>query len=241
MESTIQTRKKAQLPGVWRYEAISMRARRPLAIAAALAGAASLAAPAALAADQSVVARIDNTFSPRLVAVRPGEKVTFTNQGGDHNVVWNDGGAPPQPPSAVPPDQWPAGGVSRTFTRPGRHRYYCEAHASPSGDFGMVGYVYVNAAGLLPPVVSGLTASGTRRGARIAFRASRAGTATATFLRRVGRRYVRRFAASFPARRGANSRRFARGLPMGAYRVEVVLTDANRLRSDKRTRAFAVR
>ncbi len=201
----------------------------------------ALAAPTALAADRSVVARTDNTFSPRSVAVKPGEKVTVTNQGGDHNVVWNDGGAPPQPASAVPPDEWPAGGVSRTFTRPGKYRYYCEAHAAPTGDFGMVGYVYVNAAGVLPPTIGGLTAAGTRTGVRLRFRSSRAGTARASFLRRAGRRFVRRGSATFPARRGANSKRVARRLAPGTYRVELVVTDASGLRSNKRTRTFAVR
>lgn len=219
---------------------MTMLARRLLPLAA-VAAAVAVAVPAALADDQSVVATIGNSFSPRNVAVKPGETVTVTNQGGDHNVVWNDGGAPRQPASAVPPEEWPAGGVTRTFSRSGKYRYYCEAHAAPTGSFGMVGYVYVNAAGALPPTVNGLTASGNRMGVRIGFRASRAGTARATFLRRVGRRYLRRWTSVIAARRGVNSRRIARRVPMGTYRVEVVLTDANRLRSDKRTRTFVVR
>src|SRR5688500_3873408 len=209
-----------------------------LVLAVAVAGV--LAAPA-LAADQAVVAKLDNTFAPRKVALTPGETVTFTNQGGDHNVVWNDGGAPKQPSTPVPPDQWPAGGVSRTFTTSGAYRYYCEAHADATDDFGMVGYVYVNAAGLLPPTLSSLTAVGTRTGVRVGFRASRPGSAKATFFRRVGRRFVRRWASTIAARQGANSKRIARTLTAGTYRVGVVLTDANGLKSDKRTKTFTVR
>jgi len=217
-----------------------MPARRVIAATAAVA-AAALAAPAAVAEDRSVRATFDDTFVPREVAVKPGETVTVTNAGGEHNVAWNDGGMRPTPSTAVEPDGWPAGGVARTFTRTGRYRYYCELHATPSGDFGMVGYVHVNAAGLLPPVVSRLTATANRGGVRVGWRSSRAGTARATFLRRVGRRFVRSWVSSFAARRGVNSRRVARRLRPGAYRVELIVTDANRLRSRKRTRPFAVR
>lgn len=215
-----------------------MRARRLLVLAAL--GALAAAATPVLAADRSVVALPDNTFAPRQVAVKPGETVTFTNRGGDHNVVWNDG-APAQPAQAVPPEQWPAGGVSRTFARTGRYRYYCELHAGRTGEFGMVGYVHVNAAGLLPPVLSSLSAAGTRSGVRLRFRASRAGRVRATIFRRSGRRYVRRATATVPARRGPNSRRVAHRLAPGAYRVTVQLTDRHGLRSAARSRAFAVR
>ena len=220
---------------------MSMRARPGFAfiVLAALA-AAALATPA-LADNQSVVAKVDNVFAPRNVALKPGETVTVTNEGGDHNVVWNDGGAPKQPVNAVPPDQWPAGGVTRTFTRTGKFRFYCEEHASADDDFGMVGYVYVNAAGVLPPTLSALTASATRTGVRVGFRASRAGTAKATFFRKAGRRFVRRWASTIRARQGANSKRIAQTLTPGTYRVDVVLTDANGLKSGKRTKTFTVR
>jgi len=127
-----------------------MYARRSALFAATVAVAA-LAAPSALAESQAVTARIANEFAPARVAVRPGESVTFTNEGGEHNMVWNDG-APPLPgPRAVPPDQWPAGGAVRRFDRAGRYRYYCELHGDPTSEVGMVGYVYVNAAGAVPP------------------------------------------------------------------------------------------
>jgi plastocyanin len=218
---------------------MKIRPRPLLLLVAPAALAAALTAPGALADNQAVVATVNNTFVAKEVAVRPGEIVTFTNQGGDHNVVWEDG-TPPQPPQAVPPAQWPAGGVSRTFTQAGRFRYFCVAHGSRGG-FGMAGTVYVNTVGLVPPKVTGLTASATRTGVRVRFRSTRAGRARATFFRRVGRRFVRDWASSFAARQGANSKRIAQRLSRGGYRVELQVTDANRLRSDKRTKGFSVR
>jgi plastocyanin len=216
-----------------------MNARRLVPLAAV--AVAALAAPSALADSQAVTARIANVFTPPRVAVKPGESVTFTNEGGDHNMIWRDG-APPLPgPRAVPPEQWPAGGSVRRFDRAGKYRYYCELHGDPVSEFGMVGYVYVNAAGALPPTLSSLTATATRTGVRVGFRASRAGSARATFFRRVGARYVRQWIATLPARQGANSRRVARTLAAGSYRVDVVLTDADRLSSDLRTKTFRVR
>ncbi len=212
-----------------------------LPLAAAVAAAVPLAAPTAIAANQSVVATPANTFSPKLTAVKPGETVTFTNSGGEHNVVWNDGGAPPMPPQAVEPDKWPPN-VSRTFTRAGRYRYFCEVHGSRSSNFGMYGYVYVNSVGLLPPTVSSLRGNDPGTGARLRFQASRAGKAKATFFRKSGGSFKRFGSASFTAVKGANSkvvtRASGRMLTAGSYRVEVVLTDANGLRSDKRSARF---
>jgi plastocyanin len=218
--------------------------RRLLVPAAALAAAlASLAVPSAIAANQSVVATSANTFSPKLVAMKPGESVTVTNQGGEHNVVWNDGGAPAQPAQPAEPSGWPAAGVTRTFSQPGRYRYFCALHGSRTSNIGMYGYVYVNAAGLLPPTLTAVGASGSRAGARLRFRASRAGRVAATFFRKVGRRFNRFGSTSFAARRGANSKlvsRAGRALSSGSYRVDLVLTDANRLKSDKRSAAFRI-
>jgi plastocyanin len=193
-----------------------------------------LAAPSAIAANRSVVATPANTFNPKLSAVKPGETVTFTNSGGEHNVVWNDGGAPPMPAQAEDASQWPPV-VSRSFTRPGRYRFFCALHGDRTANFGMYGYVYVNSAGLLPPTVSTLRASASGAGARVSFRASRAGRATATFFRRVGKRFSRFGSASFAAKKGANSKlvtKAGRALTAGFYRVDLVVTDANGLRSD---------
>jgi plastocyanin len=215
--------------------------RRLLCLGSALAAVlVSLAVPTAIAANQSVVASPANLFTPRLVAVKPGETVTFTNQGGTHNVVWNDGGAPATPAQPEDANQWPPV-VSRTFTRSGRYRYYCANHGDPTLNVGMYGYVYVNAAGLLPPTLTAVGATGTSAGARLRFRASRAGRVTATFFRRSGRPFNRFGSTSFAAHQGANSKlvtRAGRSFTSGFYRVDLVLTDANHLKSDKRSATF---
>jgi plastocyanin len=198
---------------------------------------------AASAAPQTVRATASDTFTPKNVAVKPGEAVTFTNSGGDHNVVWNDGAVPPMPPTSVPPDQWTSP-VSRTFTRTGRFRYYCALHGDPSSNFGMFGFVYVNTPGLLPPTITGLSTRRLEDAVRLRYTASRAGTATATFFRRVGRNFVRFGAASLVTRRGFNdklvSRVAGRRLMEGSWRVTLVLADANRLRSESRTVTFTL-
>jgi plastocyanin len=222
---------------------VDMKVRtRLLGLVLGLAGAACLAAPAATAADRAVVAQPSNVFTPRLVAVRPGEKVTFTNAGGEHDVTWNDGRVPPTPSQPADPGGWPPV-VSRGFTRPGRYRFYCSNHGDRNADFGMYGYVYVNAAGVLPPTVSAVHASGSSAGARLTFRASRAGQATATVFRRSGRSFVRFGAASFAARAGANSRLLARAgrrLTSGSYRVDLVVANPPGVRSDSHSARFAI-
>jgi plastocyanin len=101
----------------------------------------------ALAADQSVKATVFSQFDPENVAVKPGEKVTFSNEGGKHNVVWDDGQEPPEPATPEFPNEgWTA---DRTFASEGTYRYYCAEHGAPGG-IGMSGVVYVNAAGTVP-------------------------------------------------------------------------------------------
>ncbi len=119
--------------------------RRSLLAVLVAAVSANGAAPA-LAADQSVGVG-DNFFAPSRVAVKPGESVSWTNSGNHpHNVSFDDGTfTSPSPPSA---SAWTE---TRTFTADGAYRYYCQAHGSPGG-VGMSGVVYVNAAGVPPPV-----------------------------------------------------------------------------------------
>jgi plastocyanin len=89
------------------------------------------------AADQTVTARPDNTFVPNPVTVTVGEKVTWSNGGGTHNVHFDDNSF--VQPTRVDSTPWT---VSRTFTTTGSFRYYCEAHVAQ----GMSGTVNVNAA-----------------------------------------------------------------------------------------------
>jgi plastocyanin len=100
------------------------------------AGVALLTATPAGAADQTVTATSSNTFSPSDVTIAQGEKVTWTNMGGIHNVRFDDGSfdVPADPSSTWPPL------VQRTFTAAGEFTYQCEQHA------GMTGIVRVTAA-----------------------------------------------------------------------------------------------
>jgi plastocyanin len=104
----------------------------------------TLAVVPAFAADQAVTATPSDEFTPANVAVNQGEKVTWTNAGGSHNVKFDDGSfEQPANPSSSP---WM---VSRTFNSPGTFRYYCEQHGGPNGA-GMSGTVTVQATGTPP-------------------------------------------------------------------------------------------
>jgi plastocyanin len=106
-----------------------------------------LAVPAS-AEDQSVTARLTNSFEPAGVTIDVGEKVTWNNEGGFHNVHFDDGSFE-QP--ASPSFDWET--VERTFDTPGTFRYYCEQHGGPDG-VGMSGTVGVrDATGTVPPPV----------------------------------------------------------------------------------------
>ena len=113
-----------------------------------------LAVPAT-AADQSVTATFSNDFEPAEVTVDVGDKVTWSNSGGFHNVKFDDGSF--EQPASPDPSSWT---VERTFDTPGTFRYYCEQHGGPNGA-GMSGTVAVrDTTGTVPPpaeVEPGLT------------------------------------------------------------------------------------
>src|SRR4051812_41272964 len=98
--------------------------------------AAAAAAPA-LGANQTVSATISSQFTPKDVAVNPGETVTWNNTGGVHNVHFDDGSFDMP---ASPASGW--SGITRTFNTVGTFRYYCELHGGPNG-VGMSGTVTV--------------------------------------------------------------------------------------------------
>src|SRR4051794_17987183 len=99
----------------------------------------SLASAPALAdpPGRTVDATPDNAFFPATVTVLPGTTVTWQNQGGIHNVKFDDGSF--EQPSDSQPTPWK---VSRRFNRQGVFRYYCEIHGGPGGR-GMAGKVIV--------------------------------------------------------------------------------------------------
>jgi hypothetical protein len=92
-----------------------------------------------------VSATSSDTFVDNDVTVNVGEKVTWTNTGGTHNVVFDDMMFT-QPASPAAPSGWPPV-VSRTFTQAGDYPYYCQLHRA----IGMTGVVHVVAAGATPP------------------------------------------------------------------------------------------
>ena len=102
-----------------------------------------LANGGALAANGSVTATSGDTFSPAAVTINQGESVTWTNGGGNHNVVLADGDVALNSPSTL---GWT---VTHTFNAAGTFSYYCAIHRA----IGMTGTVTVVAAppGNSPP------------------------------------------------------------------------------------------
>ena len=84
----------------------------------------ALAGPAS-AANQSVSATSSSTFTPSTVTINVNEKVTWTNTGGNHNVVFDDGSyTEPGSPSF---SMWT---VDRTFPTAGTFKYHCGLHGT---------------------------------------------------------------------------------------------------------------
>jgi plastocyanin len=122
-----------------------VRFRWPLTLALL----ALLAVPAS-AADQTVSALPSTQWSPDEVEIDMGDTVTWQNQGGFHNVKFNDGSF--EEPSAPDDSSWT---VERTFNTPGIFRYVCGFHGSA-----MPGVVRVrDATGQVPQTGPGLDVS----------------------------------------------------------------------------------
>ena len=92
------------------------------------------------------VAVVNNRFEPREITIQPGDSVTWTNSGVNHNVVADDGsfrcanGCDSTGGNGNPSSQpWV---VTLTFDDPGDIPYFCEVHGT-SGGFGMAGVVHV--------------------------------------------------------------------------------------------------
>lgn len=111
------------------------RAREALATLA-IAGGALVAAAPALAATTNVNLTSTNQFDQSTVNVSEGDTVTFTWQGGFHDVVFADG------VSSGTPVGIDGTTFSRTFDVAGTYDYVCSVHES----VGMVGTVVVEGA-----------------------------------------------------------------------------------------------
>jgi len=80
-------------------------------------------------ADATVTARSSpNRFDPPTVSIREHERVTWTNDGGLHNVWFDDDSF--EMPGAPSTDLWT---VSRTFDTAGSFTYVCREHSSMTG------------------------------------------------------------------------------------------------------------
>lgn len=116
-----------------------MRARLGLAAVAGLVLALALAGFRAVAADPTIAAdSATDTWNPSTATVHVGETVTWTNDGGFHNVhVAGDSSA-----LVAAGPGWTS--VHKTFTQPGTYTFYCEIHGNPDGT-GMSGTITVTA------------------------------------------------------------------------------------------------
>ena len=214
----------------------------PLGLCLALAGPAT-------AADQTVNATGSATFSPASVTINPGEKVTWKNQSGFHNVVFDDGSyTQPAEPSF---SMW---SVDRTFPNPGTFKYHCGFHGTS-----MSGTVVVQAPGgeqppptgggadTTPPDIDGLklvpstfcnrkTKTCKRTGSKIVFSVDEDAKITGRIIRRKDGKRVG--SLSIAATAGDNEFDFAaKGLARNKYRLELTPKDAAGNKAPKPSRA----
>jgi plastocyanin len=208
----------------------------------------ALSAPA-LAANQSVDATNSNTFSPASVTIDVNEKVTWTNRGGFHNVVFDDGSytQPAEPTFSM----WT---VDRTFPTAGTFKYHCGFHGT-----GMSGTVVVQGAGGPAPGGGEQPADTTapdiddlkmvpstfcnkksktckKTGAVIRFTLDEDAKVSGRIIRRKDGKRVG--SLSITANSGANEFDYTgKGLALGKYRLELTPRDAAGNKAAKPTRA----
>jgi plastocyanin len=139
----IETRRPARRRRIATVAALCM-------IAAANAGAANW--------NVDVGGGVQLVFSPATLTITAGDTVTFTNQGGFHNVAADDGsfrcaqgcdgaGGNGDPSSLL----WTA---TVTFPTPGTVGYHCEIHGAPG--LGMFGTITVDTSPPPPPPPQGI-------------------------------------------------------------------------------------
>ncbi|HEX8052353.1 MAG TPA: plastocyanin/azurin family copper-binding protein [Thermoleophilaceae bacterium] len=216
---------------------------RRLAIALPLA---LLLCSPAMAADQSVSATNSNTFTPSTVTVNPNDTVTWTNQGGFHNVVFDDGSFtdPAQPSFSM----WT---VQRKFPTAGSFKYHCGYHGTS-----MSGTVVVQAAqqppaggqpDTTPPDIDDLKLVPATFCNKKTSKCKRVGTLIrftldedAKISGRVVNRKTGKKAGSVTISASAGANEFdysGKGLALGRYRLELTPRDAAGNKAAKPTRA----
>lgn len=205
----------------------------------------ALAAPAQ-AAGQTVTATGSNTFSPSTITIAVNDTVTWRNQSGFHNVVFDDGSY--TEPSSPSFSMWTA---SRTFTTPGTFKYRCGYHGTA-----MSGTVVVQGAqqeppppgvDTTPPDIDGLrvvpsrfctrrTSACQKRGTVIEFQLDEDARISGRIVdRKTGKK---RGSISITATAGENAFDYSgKGLALGKYRLELFPRDAAGNKAEKPTRA----
>jgi plastocyanin len=192
----------------------------------------ALALPASTSAATFHVSASGANFTPADLTVAPGDTVKWTNNGGQHNVHFEDEQFR-QP--ATPQLTWPDP-VQRTFPNAGRFSYFCDMHK----DSGMTGVITVKVPHttfkpspplISPPTVTSLKAGATKNGfVKVRLRSSEAATARVTLARRSKGRYrkvkaikravgTKTATVTFKGRRGKRLKR-------GRYRVTAKLTSS---------------
>jgi plastocyanin len=193
----------------------------------------ALALPASASATTFDVGASGTSFTPSDLTVAPGDTVRWTNNGGQHNVHFEDEQfRQPASPSLTWPDP-----VQRTFPAAGRFAYFCDMHRTS----GMTGVITVKSPDatpkptpplITPPEVTSLKAGATKKGfIKVRLRPSEAATARITLARRSRGRYrkvkaikravgTKTVTVTFRGRRG-------KALKAGRYRVTVKLTDSS--------------
>jgi hypothetical protein len=200
-----------------------------------------------MAANQTVSATNSNTWSPCSVTINVDDTVTWQNQGGFHNVVFDDGSyTQPSEPSF---SMW---NVSRKFTSAGTFKYHCGFHGTS-----MAGSVVVGGATQPPPggggtdttppdiddlalVPSTFCNKKTDRcktvGAKVEFTIDEDAKITGRVYRRKDGKRVGKL--SIAATEGENSFDFSgKGLALGKYRLELTPKDAAGNKPAKPSRA----
>ncbi len=89
------------------------------------------------------------TFVPADLTIQVNDAVKWTNDGGFHNVLADDGSFTSGSPSS---QIWE---YTHTFASTGNFRYYCEVHGSPGG-VGMAGIIRVEGATGVDDEVNGI-------------------------------------------------------------------------------------
>src|SRR6266705_3285040 len=83
------------------------------------------------------VSAIDNAISPQELHIKPGQKVTWVNNGQTSHTVTADD-------NSFDSGLFGSGTqYSHAFTKPGRYSYYCTLHGGPGGS-GMAGVIVVD-------------------------------------------------------------------------------------------------